>query len=40
MRLIASLALTTEDVEVIEAGYDLRRVVREAIDRETLARHT
>jgi DNA phosphorothioation system restriction enzyme len=34
MRLIASPALTDEDVEAIESGYDLREVVRNAIDRE------
>lgn len=34
MRLIASPALTDEDAEAIQAGYDLREVVRKAIDRE------
>jgi DNA phosphorothioation system restriction enzyme len=34
MRLIASPALTDEDAEAIQEGYDLREVVRKAIDRE------
>lgn len=34
MRLIASPALADEDVAAIESGYDLREVVRNAVDRE------
>ena len=36
MRLIASPALTDEDVKAVEAGYDLREVVRTAVDREII----
>lgn len=34
MRLIASPALTDEDVDAIESGYDMREVVADAVDRE------
>ena len=34
MRLIASPALSDEDIEAIEAGLDLRDVVRAAVDRQ------